>query len=155
MKFKLTALLMGLMVLSYAGNAVRANEQTASLGEIRTFEVHQFEKQDFSSGREKVPPEIVEYARTAMQNDERLLYNSPGDGIVHFYCDSPRCGKIRMEVTQGQDGPVVWQISKQFRPAITLVEPDSRQFAKKLVAELAMAYESSIKETPATIPIKE
>jgi hypothetical protein len=143
------------MVLGYAGATVRANEQTVSLGELRTFEVHQFEKQDFSSGRENVPPEIVEYARTAMQNDERLLYSSPGDGIVHFYCDSPRCGKIRIEVTKGQDGPIVWQRSRQFRPAIVLVEPNSREFAKKIVAELAMDYEAAIQETPATIPIKE
>jgi hypothetical protein len=155
MKFQLTALLTALAVLGCAGIAVRANEQMVSLGDIHTFEVHQFEKEDFSAGREKVPPEIVEYARTAIQNDERLLYRSPGEGIVHLYCDSPQCGRIRMEVTQGVDGPVVWKTSRQFRAPIVFVEPDSRKFAKKLVNELATDYELAIKETPATIPIKE
>lgn len=132
-----------------------SNSQAPLLGDLRSFEVHEFEAQNFSSDREKVPPEIVEYVRTAIQNDERFTYRSPGEGIVRLYCDSPLCGRIRMEITQGQDGPVVWKASRQFRPVVTLVEPNARKFAKNLVSDLAAEYEKAIKENPATIPIKE
>lgn len=153
MRIKITALVLG---LAFLGFTARASVQTSNaLGDIRTFEVHNFEKHDFSSGREMVPPEIVEYARTAIQNDERLMYRSPGEGIVHFSCDSPECGRIKVIVTQGEDGPVVWSTSRQFRAPIVLKEPNSRQFAKDIVKRLASDYESAVKENPVTIPIKE
>jgi hypothetical protein len=155
MRIQLTALLLGLAFVGYAGSQVSAKEQKTGLGELRSFEVHQFEKYDFSSSREMVPPEIVQYARTAIQNDERFTYRSPGAGIVHFYCDGPLCGRIRMEVTQGQDGPVVWKASRQYRPLLGFIQPDGRKFAKKLVKDLAADYESAIKEIPVTIPIKD
>ena len=155
MRMKLTTLLLGLALAGYAGSQACVKEKNTALGELRSFEVHEFEKNDFSSAREMVPPEIVQYARTAIQSDERLTYRSPGEGIVHFYCDGPLCGRIRMEVTQGQDGPVVWKTSRQYRPFVGMMQPDSRKFAKKLVEDLAADYESAIREIPATIPIKE
>lgn len=146
-------LLLGMSL--FISGLAKANENAGvNLGDIRTFEVHQFEKNDFSSGREELlPPEIAEYARTAIQNDERLTYQSPGEGVLHFSCASSQCGRIQVELTHGNDGPVVWKTSKRFRPLVTLVEPDARQFAKVIVNQLAEEYQNSLKEIPAKIPL--
>lgn len=155
MRIQWTALLLGLALVGFAGSRVCADEQASALGELRSFEVQQFEKHDFSSDREMVPPEIVEYVRTAIQNDERLVYRSPGEGIVRLYCDSALCGRIRIEVTQGQNGPVLWKTSREYRPLVGLMQLDGRKLAKRIVNDLAADYESALKETPVKIPIRD
>ncbi|HEY9745077.1 MAG TPA: hypothetical protein V6C99_02540 [Oculatellaceae cyanobacterium] len=153
MKIRLSLLMVGGALLG--GALVVRADSTSELGALHSFEVHQFEAYDFSSERERVLPEVIEYARTAIQSNEQLLYHSPGEGLVRFYCDSPSCNRIRVEVTKGKDGPVVWKTVRQLKPPVALKEPDSRRFARSIIEDLARDYEAALTATPATIPIRE
>ncbi len=139
----------------------RADEQAVSLGDLRTFDVQDFEQTGLELGRSNLPPELVEYAREAIQTDERLRYSSPGQGVVHLYCETPDCGRLRIEVTQGPDGPMVWQTTETYRSLMGKLfmfqsfQPDNRKFAKMLVSRLATDYEKSLKAVPTKIEIKE
>jgi hypothetical protein len=148
-----------------AARAARAAEQKLNpfpnLGDVQSFEVQGLEAYDFSAGRQEFPPELAEYIRTAILNDNRLHYSSPGQGILRLSCDNTRCSQVRAEVTNGTDGGVVWKAVKDYsrNPLFTLDGlPNARQFANKMVEQLAQDYEKSLKATPtaaAKIQIKE
>jgi len=128
------------------------------LGELRSFDVMDIEEHNFSSARENVPAEILEYARTALQNDDRLRYGSPAQGVLRFSCVDNGCSKIRAEVTQGHNGPVVWQTEALFEPSVFVnvhFLPDSKLFAKRIVGRLAVDYQKALKPLPMKINIKE
>jgi hypothetical protein len=132
-----------------------ATEKGPSLGDLQTFDVHAFEPREFSVGREDVPPELGEYARMAIQTDERLSYSSPGQGVLRFRCDTAACGRIRAEITVGQDGPVVWSTVRTFRPMLTVQDPNPRKFAREVVAQLGADYSNALKAVPVKIQIKD
>lgn len=125
------------------------------LGEVRTFEVRTFEPQDYSSKRGEIPPEMSEYARSAVLNDARFRYASPGDGLLRFSCAGPFCRRVRAEVTLGEDGPVVWQTERLYRKVLTVADPDNRQFTRAIVDQLGADYEKSLKAVPMKIQIRE
>lgn len=128
------------------------------LGDLQSFDVVDMESHDFSSTRENVPAEVLEYARTALQNEERLAYGSPAQGLLRFSCANQDCSKIRAEVTQGLNGPVVWQMERTYQPNVLVnvhFMPDSKRFAKQIVDKLAMDYQKSIRPLPIKINIKE
>lgn len=125
------------------------------LGDLHSFDVHGMEQLDFSSERQAVPPEIIEYARTALQTDDRLRYQSPGQAVLHFSCQSPQCGMVKAEVTIGEDGPVVWSTVQRYRAMVSLGDPDPRKFAQKVVERLGADYQKSMKAVPLKINIKE
>lgn len=132
------------------------SDDRLSLGDIQSFEVRSFETQDFSAIRKQAPPEMVEYARTALQNDKRLEYKSPGQGVLHFYCDNDFCGRIRATVTWGQDGPVVWETVQRYQKPFSLrFQPDSRKFTQSIVNQLASDYEKAMKASPDKIQIQD
>ena len=140
----------GMIPVSNSGNSL--------LGEIRSFDVMDIERSEFSSDRESVPAEILEYARSAMQNDERLRYGSPGQGLLRFHCANSACSVIRAEVTQGSDGPVVWQTDARFEPSILVnvhFMPDGKRFARRIINQLALDYQKSLKPLPTKINIPE
>jgi hypothetical protein len=61
-------------------------------------------------------------------------------------------------VTDGVDGPVVWQTVMQYRlnPLIDFTFlPDSKKFAGKLINKLAEDYQQTLKAVPQKIQIKE
>jgi hypothetical protein len=148
----------GMMTLSLNmdnANAAKQAVLSPELGALQSIEVRSFEQRDFSVSRDASPPELAEYARTAIQNDERLRYASPGQGVLHFYCDAPGCSKIRAELTQGESGPVLWQAVEMYRPMVTLTEPDPRKLAKRLIERLASDYEKALKAVPLKINITE
>jgi hypothetical protein len=139
-----------------ADNTVEATEKGPSLGDLQTFDVHAFEPREFSVGREMaVPPEMGEYARMAIQTDGRLNYSSPGQGVLHFRCDSASCGRIRAEITVGRDGPVVWSTIRTFRPMLTVQDPNPRKFAREVVEQLGADYSKALKAVPLKIQIKD
>jgi hypothetical protein len=140
------------------GNIAPATDTNNILGELRSFDVLDMEGHDFSSSRENVPAEILEYARTALQNDDRLRYGSPGQGLLRFSCVNNGCSRIRAEVTQGLNGPVVWQTEELFEPGFLVnihFLPDSRFFAKRIVGKLAVDYQKALKPLPMKINIQE
>lgn len=135
-----------------------------ALGDLRSFDVMDMERQDFSASRELIPHEAVEYARTALQNNGHLSYKSPAQGILRFKCENNSCSRIRAEVTEGMDGPVVWSTVQQYRrcPFVDFsFMPDSKKFANTIVSLLAQDYQSvvkvqtAIKAVPAKIQIEE
>lgn len=147
-----------LMTQTQQDGIIPALSNYSLLGELRSFDVLDIENHDFSAVRENVPGEIMEYARTAMQNDERLQYQSPAQGILRFTCASKDCYKIRAEVTQGFNGPVVWVTEEIYQPSMwvnTEFIPDSKKFAKQIVEKLAMDYQKAMKPVPMKINIKE
>lgn len=140
------------------GNIAPATDTDNPLGELRSFDVMDIERHDFSASRENVPAEILEYARTALQNDDRLRYGSPGQGLLRFSCVDNGCSHIRAEVTQGLNGPVVWQTEEEFEPGFLVnvhFLPDSRHFAKRIVGKLALDYQKALKPLPMKINIKD
>ena len=135
-----------------------ATNTSNPLGELRTFDVMDIENQNFSASREEVPAEVMEYARAALQNDDRLRYGSPAQGLLRFSCVNNACSRIRAEVTQGYNGPVVWKTEETFEPNVLVnvhFLPDSRRFAKHIVGKLAMDYQKALKPMPMKINIKE
>jgi hypothetical protein len=137
---------------------IPASTSYGLLGEMQSFDVMDIEKHDFSAIRENVPAEVLEYARTALQNDDRLEYGSPADGILRFSCAKEDCSKIRAEVTQGLNGPVVWETEATYQPNVLVnvhFMPDSKKFAKHIVQKLAMDYQKAMKPSPMKINIKE
>ena len=140
----------GIIPVSNSGNSL--------LGEIRSFDVMDIENSNFSSARENVPAEVLEYARSALQNDERLRYGSPAQGLLRFSCANSPCSVIRAEVTQGSDGPVVWQTEERFEPSMLVnvhFLPDGKRFARRIDNKLALDYQKSLKPMPTKINIQE
>lgn len=142
-----------------AVNSKRAAEQVfAGLATLQNFEVRDMEPQDFSAQREDIPHEAIEYARTALEHEARLHYDSPAQGILSLKCDNASCSRIRAEVSQGADGPVVWHYTEQYRICplrdFSFV-PDSRKFANKIVNQLAQDYEKALKAGSHRIQITE
>lgn len=133
-------------------------EALTSLGAVKTFDVHDIERAEFSAAREGVPPEIAEYARAAIRNDKRFRYDSPAGGILSFHCADAGCHWVRAQVNAGQDGPVVWQTTKLFKTYSFLsftFMPDTRNFANKIVTRLAQDYQKSSRQYPARLQIHE
>jgi len=169
--FKSVALALVLGVLSVASQAwasepdnlprvdtpLASESAHPSLGGLVSFDVFGLEKTSFSALRENVPPEITEYARAAIQADPRLNYISPGQGILKFECANSGCNRIRAQVTQGLDGPVLWQASRLYRhcPFVRFsFQPDSKKFAYKMVEQLARDYQSALKASTVKIEIE-
>ena len=128
------------------------------LANLQSFEVRDMEPQDFSAQRQDIPHEAIEYARTAIEQDARLHYESPAQGVLNLKCDNPTCSRIRAEVTRGEDGPVVWQYTQQYRlcPLRDLsFLPDSRKFANRIVNQLAQDYQKALKASNGRIQITE
>ncbi len=170
-RFKSVVLALALGVLSAASlawasepdNLPRVDTPLASesahpsLGGLVSFDVFGLEKTSFSALRENVPPEITEYARAAIEADPRLHYTSPGQGILKFECANSGCNRIRAQVTQGLDGPVLWQTSRLYRhcPFIRFsFQPDSKKFAYQMVEQLARDYQSALKASTVKIEIE-
>lgn len=127
-----------------------------ALGELSTFDVFGMERQDFSAERQNIPHEAVEYARTALQNNDHLKYSSPAQGVLRFKCENTSCSRIRAEVTQGVDGPVVWQTVQQYKrcPFVDFsFMPDSKKFANSIVSLLAHDYQNLLKVRTAITPV--
>jgi hypothetical protein len=145
--------------ISWAGTPHKtAASLYPKLAQIQDFEVHDIELQDFAVGRENIPHETIEYARTALQNESHLQYKSPAQGILNFHCENTGCSKIRAEVTQGVGGPVIWQFRQQYRVCPLLdfgLVPDSKKFAAKIVKQLAKDYQQAIQSTDNRIQITE
>lgn len=140
------------------GAIVPASDSSSLLGELRSFDVMDIEPQNFSATRENVPAEVMEYARAALQTDERLRYGSPAQGLLRFICANHACTRIRAEVTQGYNGPVVWHMESTYEPNVFInvqFLPDSKRFAKRVVGRLAMDYQKALKPLPMKINIKE
>lgn len=130
----------------------------AGLATLQNFEVRDIEPQDFSAQREDIPHEALEYARTAMEHEARLHYDSPAQGILRLKCDNANCSRIRAEVSQGTDGPVVWHYTEQYRISPLRdfgFVPDGRKFANKIVSQLAQDYEKARKASSHRIQITE
>jgi len=145
-----------------SGATAAASTETAAetvpypeLGEIRTFEVRSFEPQDYSTTRDEVPPEMPEYARSALLNDIRFRYASPGEGLLRFSCAGFFCHRIRAEVTLGENGPVVWKTERLYRKFFMVTDPDTRRFARSVVEQLGADYANSLQAVPEKIQIKE
>lgn len=131
---------------------------STKLGELRSFGVSDMPAQNFAPSQDDLPQELVEYARVAIQNDHRLHYDSPAQGVLHLSCANQSCARIHAEVTDGVSGPVVWQTDMQYRlnPLIDFTFlPDSKKFANKLINKLAEDYQQTLKATPQKIQIKE
>ena len=141
-----------------AKHFVPVSSSTGLLGELQSFEILDIDGHDFSSSRQNVPAEVLEYARTAILNDERLRYRSPAQGLLRFSCANAACSKIRAEVTQGFNGPVVWQTEQTYEPSFWVnfsFMPDSKKFARQVVDKLAADYQKALKPVPVKINIQE
>lgn len=129
-----------------------------SLGDLRSFNVFDIEKTSFSAEREAVPPEVVEYTRAALQTDSLLHYDAAGQGVLKFQCQDAGCHRVKAELTYGENGPVLWSISRLYKecPFVSFrFQPDSKAFANKVVSRLAQDYQKALKATPAKIEITE
>lgn len=170
-KFMVLTLTAGLLAVSL--NIVQAEEQTArpepaaaqasneesvTLGDLHTFDVHDFDGRNFSTERSSVPPEIGEFVRTAIQSNQVLRYSAPGEGMLRFRCEGlygVGCGRIRAEVTVGQDGPVVWSTVRTYDRFLSVSEPNPRKFAREVVGQLSEDYRKAMKAVPLKIQIGE
>lgn len=133
-------------------------EEGITLGDLRSFEIPEFEVHEFSTEQGSVPPEIGQFARTAIQGNQLLRYSSPGEGFLRFRCEGYKgfgCGRIRAEVTAGTDGPVVWSTVRTYDPFFTVFEPNPRRFAREVVGQLGEDYRKAMKAVPMKIQIKE
>lgn len=132
--------------------------QSVGLRGIQKIDVLGMEPFDFSSDRQNVPPELVEFMRSAIRNEPRLPYASPADGVLRLRCEDSQCNRIRAELSQGLEGPVVWQRVEVYRknPLFTFhFLPDSRLFANRLIEQLAQDYSQSLKPSAVKIQIKD
>ncbi len=137
------------------GNLIVAVNNPTQLAAMHSFGVLDMEPYDFSAAREPIPAEVQEYARTAIQNDGRLQYQSlAAEGVLRFRCVNSSCSIIRAEVTQGSDGPVVWATEAVYQPSIWVnvhFLPDSQKFARQIVDKLASDYQQAL--TPSSVKI--
>lgn len=133
--------------------------ESINLGDLKSFGIYDMPRHDFAASRQdNVPPEVVEYTRTALQHDNRIQYESPGQGVLHYYCDNSLCTRFKIELTHGPDGPVLWRTVQKYRflPALEFqFAPDNRKFAAKIVDLLAKDYQKSLTAVPQKIQIKE
>ncbi|MGE0200519.1 MAG: hypothetical protein AB7P76_06090 [Candidatus Melainabacteria bacterium] len=53
--------------------------------------------------------EIIQQLRETMTGHAVLPYGEPGDGVVRLSCEGYACRRVKVEVTAGEQGPVVWQ----------------------------------------------
>ena len=162
-------LAVGLMVgFLIPGQAVSAKQkpqteliqnESFNLGDVRSFGIYDMPRHDFAASRQaNVPAEVVEYTRTALQNDNRIQYASPAQGMLHFYCDDNLCTRLKVELTQGTDGPVLWRTVQNYWMwpwrEIQLA-PNTRKFAEKIVNLLVDDYQKTVTAVPEKIQIRE
>lgn len=128
------------------------------LGLVQSLDVLGWETSSFSASRESVPPEVAEYARAALQEQSHMRYQSPADAVLKFECADSGCYRVRGQVTQGVDGPVLWEHSEVYRrcPLMRFTfQPDSKKFARLMVERLTLDYQNSLKPNMAKIEIQE
>ncbi|WP_303675011.1 hypothetical protein [Vampirovibrio chlorellavorus] len=127
------------------------------LGGVQSLDVLGWETAGFSARRESVPPEIAEYARAALQEQSNLPYQSPADAILKFECADSGCYRVRAQVSQGTDGPVLWEHSEVYRrcPLMRFTfQPDGKKFARRMVNRLTLDYQNALKPNMAKIEIE-
>lgn len=142
------ALLYSMSVMVFLSGAVglsppvgaQVDDRAFQLADVRTFDVHGFERHYFAVQRDALPSEVIEYARTAIQQHRQLRYDTPGEAVLHFHCASNNCNRVRVELTHGEDGPVLWQSEHRYRSFFSPKAPNSRQFAQRIVQQLAQDY---------------
>ena len=140
-----------------SGNAQAPQTFWPQLGMVQTLDVQDWTTASFSASRESAPPEIAEYARAALQEQPHMRYQSPADAILKFECADSGCYRVRAQVTQGVDGPVVWEHSEVYRrcPLMRFTfQPDSKKFARLMVDRLTLDYQNALKPNMAKIEIQ-
>ena len=148
-----------LNAITRTSRLVTAINNLNQLAALHSFGLLDMEPYDFSATRENIPAEVQEYARTALQNDGRLQYQSlAAEGVLRFRCVNSSCATIRAEVTQGLHGPVVWATEQVYVPSIWVnvhFMPDSQKFARQIVNKLALDYQQALKPSGVKINIEE
>ncbi len=127
------------------------------LGMVQSLDVLGWETSSFSARRESVPPEIAEYARAALQEQSQLPYQSPADAVLKFECADSGCYRVRAQVTQGAEGPVLWEHAEVYRrcPLMRFTfQPDGKKFARRMVNRLTVDYQNALKPNMAKIEIE-
>ncbi len=113
------------------------------LAAIERFDVQSLAVEPFSPNHDEVPPELIEYVRYGLVADKKLPAASPGDGVIHFYCQNYGCSEIRTEVSLGQDGDIIWRDVRRYKltPVLSFhFLPDAKKFATSIVNKLAQDY---------------
>lgn len=173
MNGKSVALAMALMALTVAGfttagwagsasglPAIESGEaaSTASeakipaLSDLRAINIFDLEKNPFSTDREAVPAEVVEYAKASLQTNTLLRYDPSATGVLKFQCQDSGCYRIKAELTYGEAGPVLWQSSAVYKSCPFLsfrFQPDSKAFATKMINRLSQDYQKALKASVA------
>ena len=130
--------------------------QKVRFGRLESFEVQVDPPFGFQTDhRETPPPEISEYIRTALINEKRLKYDSPGEGVLRLVCENERCNLIRAELIAGVNGPIVWQTTERYRPGLLRFLPDAQAFANQVVDQLATDYSQALQPIHMRIEIPE
>ncbi len=127
---------------------------SSTLGQVTSFEVESFPHWEFSVDNGRVNPEILEYARRELQQSKLLQTASPGEALLHFYCQGANCRTVRAEVTLGKEGPVIWQTVVKYTKNPFHTYRDSHGLAEKVIQQLSADYQKSLEEVPVKIDIK-
>lgn len=128
------------------------NEKTPTLADLRAFNIFDLEQNAFSTEREAVPAEVVEYAKAALQSDALLRYDPAAPGVLKFHCQDSGCYRIKAELSYGEGGPVLWHTSRLYKACPFLrfrFQPDSKAFAGKMISRLSQDYQKALKAASA------
>lgn len=117
-------------------SAVQNSGQT--LSSLQSFEVYQFHD-NYVVETNHVPPEIFMYLKTALSKDAAFPMKSPAEGVVHLECRHSGCGLLRMWVTVGMNGKILWETTEKTRKTIDW-PIDQRDLSKNLAQKLLNAY---------------
>lgn len=124
------------------------------LGHLRSIEVETLNPKLSS---QNPPPEVLEAIRTAMQQEVRLPYDSPAEGILRLRCANKRCNELEAEIIVGcsQAPTVLWHMKTPHRANTLEFLPDAHKTANRIVHQLAEDYTRALRPTEDRIDIPE
>ncbi|MBX2861886.1 MAG: hypothetical protein KTR14_11680 [Vampirovibrio sp.] len=137
-KSLLSASLLAGLTIGLTGLGVAQAE--TPLADIENFEVYQFRK-GFLTKEQNVPPEIFAFLFRELAEKKAIPMASPGQGIIDIHCQGPGCVTLKTTVTDGKDGPVVWEGTTRRKYFMGLIPYDERTVAKRIAEDLMEAYE--------------
>ncbi len=76
--------------------------------DMKTFDVEAFHG-PMNAEDTPVRPEIGLFVAEELRKSEDFKFSANGDGRIHLSCWGINCPRVRIEVTEGRHGPVVWK----------------------------------------------
>ncbi len=94
------------LVPVFAGE--RVDVASMAFTDMKTFDVDVFHG-PMNAEDTPVRPEIGMFLAKELRKSDEFNFSANGDGRIHLSCWGVKCPRVRIEVTEGQHGPVVWK----------------------------------------------